>query len=179
MLKKKGWINIHRIHNQSPALNHKHYGNRGAEAWDRVKRLFEENIWNPTNMSQKCIKQLSSRKTKDKLDGAKVFLQSKKEAKAHGFDSPDRADAFILSLTGLTIEDFLQDLPEAQKAAIVSRPRFTTQEMYSHYEDNVTFGDGLKETPAAGKKKVHNSLQAALSLEVDSQEITFEQASNN
>lgn len=108
MLVRKGWINIKRIHNQSPAINKRHFGNRGAEAWDRVKRFFEEGIFDPTGLTDKTIDQLTSRKTKDKLTGAKVYLQSKQEAKAHGFDSPDRADAFILSLTGLTIEDYLK-----------------------------------------------------------------------
>jgi hypothetical protein len=150
MLVRKGW-NIKRIHNQSPAINKRHYGNRGAEAYDRIKRLFEESLFNPTGMSDTCINQLCNRKVKDKLEGAKMFLQSKKDAKAHGFNSPDRADAFVLSLTGLTIEDFIEAAKEVaplSKGAQVIKTRVATDDMQQWYSDNVTYkGYSDKEIP--------------------------------
>lgn len=164
MLVRKEW-NIKRIHNQSPAIQKARFGNRGAQAWDIVKRLFEEGVWNPVGMSKQCIEQLTCRKTKERLDGAKVFLQSKAEAKSHGYKSPDRADAFILSLTGLTLDDFLDDLKPVDntnaakpltvlKTAQDVEAYWREKEMYSAYNDSLN---------NAGKgPKLFGSLQTAL-----------------
>lgn len=164
MLVRKGW-NIKRIHNQSPAINKRHYGNRGAEAYDRVKRLFEESLFNPAGMSDTCINQLCNRKVKDKLEGAKVFLQSKKDAKAHGFASPDRADAFVLSLTGLTIEDFLESAKETKplsEGAKVIKTRLSTDEVPAWYADNYTYKGYSDNESSNSSKRIHASLQIAL-----------------
>lgn len=163
MLVRRGW-NIKRIHNQSPAINKQQYGNRGAEAYDRVKRLFEESLFDPTGMSDKCINQLSNRKIKDKLEGAKVFLQSKKDAKAHGFESPDRADAFILSLTGLTIEDFLESAKENKplsEGAKVINVRLNTNEVADYWREHETYKEYNKSADQ-GSKRVFGSLTAAM-----------------
>jgi phage terminase large subunit len=173
MLVRKGWVNIHRIHNQSPAYNRKHFGNRGAESYDRVKRLFEENIFDPTGLSKECIEQLTNRKVKDRLDGSKVFLQSKKEAKAHGFPSPDRADAFILSLTGLTLEDFTEDMAE-QKNPVINKPRFTSAEIEQHYEDTYTFGNFDESKRIPTEKRAYGSLAVAIAGNNEDDEITFD-----
>jgi hypothetical protein len=159
MLVRKGWTNIHRIHNQSPAFNRKHYGNRGAENYDRVKRLFEENIWNPTGMSTLCLKQLTNRKIKENLSSPKIFLQPKSEAKANGFESPDRADAFILSLVGLTIEDFTDG--KETDAPKIAKKRFTSEEIEQHYEDVYTFGNIDKQGNKDGKR-IYGSLSLAI-----------------
>lgn len=165
MLVRKGW-NIKRIHNQSPAINKRHYGNRGAEAYDRVKRLFEESLFNPTGMSDTCINQLCNRKIKDKLEGAKMFLQSKKDAKAHGFSSPDRADAFILSLTGLTIEDFLEaakeDKPLSEGARAINVKLKTPEEVAVYWADKETYKDYETQQQNSGNKRIFGSLQHAL-----------------
>lgn len=164
MLMRRGY-QIQRIHNQSPAINKRHYGNRGAEAYDRVKRLFEESLFNPTGMSDKCINQLTNRKVKDKLDGAKVFLQSKKDAKAHGFESPDRSDAFILSLTGLTIEDFVEAAKEEQplsEGARVITTKLRSDEVYEYWMNNETYKNFDVPSEETSSKRIHGSLNAAI-----------------
>lgn len=103
-----GW-RISRVLNQSKASDTSRYSNRGAENWYRIKRLFEENIWffNPLHDDTKLCDQLANRFYKQGGTNGKIALQSKAEAKADGHPSPDRADALILSLTGLTISDFI------------------------------------------------------------------------
>lgn len=163
MLKRKGW-NIKRIHNQSPAVNKRHFGNRGAEAWDRVKRLFEEGIFDPSNFSEELINQLTQRKIRDTIVGSKVFLQSKADAKAHGQKSPDRADAFILSLTGLTLEDFLEHVRSTgELPANAGLQPMDQSAMEKWYADNITYGNFKEEQrPGDDGKNIHGSLQVAL-----------------
>lgn len=165
MLVKRGW-NIKRIHNQSPAINKRQFGNRGAEAYDRVKRLFEESLFDPTGMSEKCIAQLTNRKIKEKLEGAKVFLQSKKDAKAHGFESPDRADAFILSLTGLSIEDFLEsaktEQPLSEGAKVIST-KLRSDEVQDYWREKETYKDYNEAADkVTSSTRVHGSLHHAM-----------------
>lgn len=157
---------IKRIHNQSPAVYKLHFGNRGAEAWDRIKRLFEENIWNPVGMSKLCIAQLTQRKVKDKLVGAKMYLQSKKEARAQGQKSPDRADAFILSLTGLTLEDFQQGSRPVVEAPKVGRQDNVVQQQLEEYYDNEivysSYNNMASKERATAGKRVFGSLNRAM-----------------
>jgi phage terminase large subunit len=160
MLCRKGW-NINRIMNQWTASNKKQFGNKGAEHWFRVSRIIEEKIFDLTTLDQKTCEQLYSRSYKQTLTGGRIFLQDKREARAHGFPSPDRADAFILSLTGLTIEDFVNAQQE-KNVDKDKRPKtkFNSQdEILKYYEDEITFN-----TPGVTKSKVRlfNSLQNAL-----------------
>src|SRR5690606_11698247 len=101
MLVRRGW-HINRVLNQSAAINKKNYGNKGAENWYRVKRIFEEGFFDVRSVSSITQEQLYNRRYKQALTGQRIFLESKKEAKANGRPSPDRADALILCFTGLT-----------------------------------------------------------------------------
>lgn len=117
MLIRKGW-KINRVMNQWPAFNKREFGNRGAENWYRTKRIFEENMFDFTNASADTKKQLVQRHYRQASTGAKIYLEAKREAKLHGRPSPDRADAFILALTGLTVDDFLKAKPIENKGPV-------------------------------------------------------------
>ena len=155
-LVRRGW-NIKRIINQARAISANQYGNRGAELWDRTKRFFEEGLFSPIGFSDKLEEQLTTRRYKEITKG-KTFLESKKEAKSEGFHSPDRADAFVLSLTGLTIDDFLKAI--APEIKVPKMPTFTSpEEMAQWYEDNFKYHNG-KQTNS--HSRVLNSLEVAM-----------------
>jgi phage terminase large subunit len=168
-LQRRGWT-INRILNQSPAVNKKEFGNRGAEAWYRMKRIVEESLFRLTvkgKVDKKLLDQLSNRYYKQQSTQGRITLEAKKDAKAHGRPSPDRADSLLLALTGLTIDDFLQETKHGPISPAV-RGRtggvgLTTQEMRDHYEDTETyknFENKLKEKPK--NKPLYGSLSSWL-----------------
>lgn len=164
-----GW-RISRILNQSKPIDSSLYANRGAENWYRIKRLFEENIWyfNPTHDDTKLCEQLANRFYKQGSTNGKIAIQSKPEARADGHPSPDRADALILSLTGLTISDFLDKETKATKIpALQHRQGFRTPEeiqawheeqQYKEYEGAPMNGDGI----LPSNQKAHGSAMSIL-----------------
>lgn len=160
MLCRMGW-SVKRILNQSRAVVSSQYGNRGAELWDRAKRLFEERLFDPTGMSEKTIEQLTSRKYKEITKG-KTFLESKKEAKAEGIHSPDRADAFILSLTGLNVEDFLKAIQPTKD----ERPKIkltSADQVYEYYTNNVTYQNANKRANSGPtESRTYGSLKVSI-----------------
>ena len=105
LLRDKGWINVNRLLNQTRAWNTLEFANLGAELWFFLNRLVEDNILLLPVDDAKFMEQLTSRKYKRSTTG-KIQLESKKEMKAEGRKSPDRVDAFVLALSGLTIEMF-------------------------------------------------------------------------
>lgn len=167
MLIRKGW-SIKRIMNQWPAIVKKNYGNRGAENWYRVNRILEEMMFDVSGLSDKARNQLVTRRYKQQLTGARIFLEAKKEAIAHGRPSPDRADAFILSLTGLTVDDFLSAKvtdPDGKLVKTDEKVLTNNNELKDYYEENVTYGifngiDVLKQRRTKGR--IHSSLEAAM-----------------
>lgn len=149
--------NIVRVINQSTAINKRMFGNRGAENWFRVMRLFEQGIL-PCPTGEIIFEQLTGRKYKRSETGARVYLQSKKEAKAEGLKSPDRADAYVLCFSGLSVESFLADATDekAEKKQGVS-----ADALQKFYEDNVTFAENNQRK----REPIHGSLQLALKYE--------------
>lgn len=169
-LVKKGW-NIKRIHNQSPAYNKKQYGNKGAELWFRVKRILEEGYFDLRGLSQKTIDQLVNRKYKQPA-GGRLFLQPKREAKAQGFASPDRADGFILSFTGLTLGDFLSEITVKDVNDSPKRHRLNTNQEVQEYYEGITFQEyEMIQTTRPGVK-ARNSLQVLLGVRTNNNEQT-------
>ncbi len=160
-LVRKGW-RINRVLNQHPALSKQQFGNRGAENWYRCKRIIEEKFFDVSTLSQKTREQLYTRHYKSSLKGARLFLESKGEARAEGRPSPDRADAFILSLTGVTVEDFFK----ATAVKILdARPkeRFTSpEEVLEHFENNETYGRFNPKPSITLGRRIFNSLHSAL-----------------
>lgn len=160
MLVRKGW-HINRVVNQSRATRPKQFGNKGAENWDRCKRFFEERVFNPVGMSDKLITQLTTRRFKQtQIASGRTFLEKKSEAKSQGFPSPDRADAFILSLTGLTLDDFLKDVV-AQVEKKVQTKLANADEVLAYLE-NERYGGHKAGVDKLKGKRVYGSLAAAL-----------------
>lgn len=163
---RRGW-KINRVLNQSSATDKKRFGNKAAENWYRVARIVEEQCFDVNSLSEKCKQQLYTRHYKSLNSSGRIFLESKAEAKAEGRPSPDRADAFILSQSGLTLDDYLK-LPagDSATAELDLRPRekfISSQDLLEHYENNVTFGNiKASEKIKLGGKRIFNSLKCAL-----------------
>lgn len=92
-LRDKGF-NCNAVRFGARAFRHIAYGNRGTELYFNFQRLLPWLILLP-DQTQK--NQLSSRYYKQSDGTAKVILESKREAKAHGHHSPDRADGTVLA----------------------------------------------------------------------------------
>lgn len=159
---KMGW-RIHRVHNQGAAYNKRQYGNKGGELWFRAKRIIEERMMDIRVLSDKTHDQLINRRYKQPA-GGRLFLQPKKEAKAEGFNSPDRADAFILSLTGLTIADFLDEKKVKDVEERPARKQLKTSQEVVEYYEGVTFQEYEMQQEGFTGKKVRGSLTMALKL---------------
>lgn len=161
MLVHVGW-KIKRVLNQSAAYNKKRYGNRGAEMWFNVKRILEECSFDISKLSEKTCTQLGTRKYKQ-VEGGRMFLQSKKQAKAEGNPSPDRADAFVLTFVGLTILDFIDAVVtvEDDKTRV---KLLTADAVESYYEDNNYGQSDLQKQP---KKRANGSLQIAINNQLN------------
>lgn len=170
-LARRGW-DIKRILNQHAAANKRNFGNKGAENWYRVKRIFEEGFFDLESLPDKEAKnntlhQLINRKYKQQLLGARIFLESKKEAKAHGRPSPDRADALILTYTGETLDDYINAKtinkpyvnPLSQRAKEVRYA--SVQEAHDKYTDEVTYGK-YNSSDKKSSKRLYGSLQSAI-----------------
>jgi hypothetical protein len=155
-LVRRGW-NVNRMLNQWAAIGKKIYGNRGAENWYRVKRILEENMFDIRKLSQDTLKQLYERQYKQQGLGGRIYLESKKDAKACGRSSPDRADAFILTFCGLNLDDFLEGKVKNKGEDSLPSKRYTPSELVEAW-DEITFAD---KRPSFGKR-VFNSLMTAI-----------------
>ncbi len=114
-LSGRGWP-VNRVLNQGkPRIPGGLYGNRGAELYFYFARLVQESIVVLPKDDTKLHDQLTTRFYKQN-DSGRIVLESKKEARAKGRPSPDRADACVLAFAGLTIADFRDGKPiEAYK----------------------------------------------------------------
>jgi hypothetical protein len=88
-----------------------HYGNKGAETWGNIKSLLDENMSNfilgqpgviQLPDDEKLITQLTTRKWRMGSNG-RIYLEKKEEMKKRGLQSPDRADALVLSFANLEV----------------------------------------------------------------------------
>lgn len=132
ILRRKGW-SIRRVMNNSPAKNKDQFRNRGAELWYKFSRLVEEKavILLPDEI---LFEQIASRKYKETASGIdKLQLQGKPEMIAEGIKSPDRADAAVLALTGINLEEWLQKIEEVQMPKI----RLSHEDMLAALEDSL------------------------------------------
>lgn len=89
-------FDVRRVLNQSAANNKKSYLNLAAEMWDHVCTLFERRQI-PMPLDPKLVTQLSTRPMKKEGNQGKKVLISKKLLRSEGYDSPDRADAYVLA----------------------------------------------------------------------------------
>ena len=166
MLVRRGW-KIRRVLNQSPAWDKKKFGNRGAELWFLVKRIFEEHLFDPSGLSAKTRTQLTTRQYKKTAVSDRIFLESKKEAKAHGRPSPDRADAFVLTFNGFSLDDVMNSVRSVTETASTGAPaRIKTilrneEEIAEYYDREVTFAGFNKPRVNTGRR-IYNSLARAI-----------------
>lgn len=134
-----GWT-VNRVMNQWPALGlTKQFGNRGAENWWRCKRILEERYFDIRGLSKQTHEQLYNRYFRQSETSGKLYLQSKKDAKAHGHPSPDRADAFILALTGLTVDVFQKIGVVKTDAKVMKKELVSHKNIEEHYDDHITY----------------------------------------
>jgi phage terminase large subunit len=82
-----------------------HYDNRGTESWAVVRTILQENFSNHMQgetvdvdlpNDDRLVTQLTQRKFRMTSRG-KIALERKEDMKKRGLDSPDRADAVVLS----------------------------------------------------------------------------------
>jgi phage terminase large subunit len=117
LLQERGWTGVQRILNQFPAFNKTEFANRGTEMWFNLARLIEEGLVLLPDDGE-FTTQLTSRKYRRSIANGKIILESKREMKAEGQKSPDRVDAFVLSLHGLTVEDFNEELRKGNTSEV-------------------------------------------------------------
>jgi hypothetical protein len=86
--------NVNRTLNQSKAIRTDMYANRGAELWFHFASIMDDIILLDSDTLRS---QLSNRFYRQQAATGKLLLESKKEAKAKGHPSPDRADSVILA----------------------------------------------------------------------------------
>lgn len=160
-LRRKGW-EVRRINNQNPAVNKEVFGNRGAEMWENVKRILEERLFDISKLSEKTRTQLSTRQRRKTETSSRLFLESKKIAKAHGRPSPDRADAFVLALTGRTIDDFINAKPVEKK--VKEKTILDSRNFEEWYTENVVYKEHNAEyqQKETDKGRLYNSLARAM-----------------
>lgn len=104
----KGW-ELSWIMNQSrPRLGGALYANRGAELWFNFKKLIEDCLIILPRDDEKLVDQLTSRYYTQHKTLGKIVLEAKREAKAKGHGSPDRADACVLAFAGTDVLEFEQ-----------------------------------------------------------------------
>ncbi|PFC85159.1 terminase B [Bacillus anthracis] len=96
---------VYAVVNNGKPLDDEHYDNAGTEGWAIIKDLLEDNmkaflqgkepiVEIPND--EKVISQFSSRKYRMTSRG-KIALERKEDMKKRGLQSPDRADAVVLS----------------------------------------------------------------------------------
>lgn len=91
--------------NNGSKSDDEHYDNKGTESWATVRELLEENFSGHMQGNDlevelpnddKLISQLTTRKYRMTSKG-KIALERKEDMKKRGLQSPDRADAVVLS----------------------------------------------------------------------------------
>lgn len=133
-------LSITRVLNQSIPRNTIKYGNRGAELWFTFSPMVPYLIF-PAG-DHKLYNQLISRRFKQ-TDRGRLILESKKDVRGRGEDSPDRADALILATCGLHVSDFRDEVktkePTGDRHAVMLysaeglRPHMVTRKVGDFY----------------------------------------------
>lgn len=123
-----------RVRNEQRASNPNFYKNRGAENWNRIKRLAEDKLL-PNIDDPETILQLTKRGYK--VTGLVTQLEKKPEMKARGLSSPDRADALALCFDGVALSTF-------QEGATVS---IVNNDPQSRFDELLMIGRNRQLTP--------------------------------
>lgn len=156
-LRELGWT-VNRVMNQTPSINKQRYLNRGAELWYEGGRIIAEGYFIFDWKDDKLVKQLGSRYYTQGETSGKVALESKKKAKSKGRPSPDRADALILCLCGLTVDDFKKQMAEAPKAQKKLKSTFKDRSVLENYMDKLSYGEQTTEVVLPKRGRFMSSL---------------------
>ena len=141
MFRARGY-EVRRVTNQSRAHTTKMYGNRGAEMWFNFKRLVELKLVHGLDKvrDKVMINQLCNRYYKQTEANGKLMLESKKEARAKGHPSPDRADALILAFSFYNVVDFMESADSVEDVRKRQATKgMTAADFARYYEDNVQY----------------------------------------
>lgn len=111
---------IRRVRNEMRAANPNFFKNRGVENWARLKRMVEDKML-PNITDEETIKQLTTRSFE--VRGVVTYLETKKDMKARGLSSPDRADALALCFDGVPFAE-LKAATEEQREALSNEQHF-------------------------------------------------------
>lgn len=120
--REKGW-ELSWIQNQGRPINPGGmYANRGAEMYFNVENLIRNCmiLWGIDD--SKLMSQLSSRYYTQHKTNGRIVLEAKRDARAKGHGSPDRADSLVLAFTGITVP-LMQDLILEHSGKRVERPK--------------------------------------------------------
>lgn len=155
ILKRDGWINIHRVLNQSQAKNVKMFKNRGAEIWYKFSKLIEQKCLLLLD-DNKLYEQIAGRKYHETASGLdKLLLESKRAMISKGLPSPDRADATVLALCNTNVNDLLDKI----NLIVESKEPETEQETITRLTREL----GLHEKKEKGNGRLNFSLNSILS----------------
>lgn len=139
--------NINKINNEGAPLSKKEFLNRGAEIWYKTKRAIEECLLVLPIVEHGEVENMTLRNElvtrQQEVSNGKIKLESKKDMKARGIDSPNYADAFVLANTFLDLNDIraeplaprqaqkvltpvdLDGMSEAELTAMFGRSKYT------------------------------------------------------
>lgn len=174
MLRREGW-NITRVLNQGSPVMKDQYMNRGAELWFNLATFIHPNeelifLDDPVLMDQ-----LSNRYFKQGEKG-KIKLESKKEAKANGHPSPDRADATVLAFTGMKAPFYsIIGSGDNKQVGTKSASQMTAAEIIEMM-DSLKWKDFESQVASTSNnkmKEINCSMNALLSLEQASRDEGF------
>jgi hypothetical protein len=101
---ESGW-NVQAFNFGGAAQNKKYFLNRGAELWQRLKRLVEERLIVLPRSDEKFMDQMTSRRFT--YANGKMKLESKQDVISRGEPSPDRVDAAVMAWSLVDFDVFL------------------------------------------------------------------------
>jgi hypothetical protein len=110
LLRSKGFPVVS-IRFGSKAFNSKAYANRGTELWWNFGILLQHLR---LKSDRTLVNQLSSRYYMQSRTNDRIILESKREARAKGHSSPDRADATVLAWAGTGPNHYREARPEVE-----------------------------------------------------------------
>lgn len=155
--REKGW-ELSWIQNQGRASNPGGlYANRGADMYFKFRDLVVNCMVIFGVEDDRLISQLTSRYYTQHKVSAKIVLEAKRDARAKGHGSPDRADALVLAFTGITVEvmrDLIAEyqgkprpksqpvgIPTAREVANSAPKDDAIQFLQNSWDNAIKFGD--------------------------------------
>lgn len=156
----QGWSLIP-VKNEHAPIAKVLYANRGTEDWFRIGNLIDQrridlNYWDKMNKAYDAtlIDQLSSR-FYNQPNNEKIRLESKKEARAKGHKSPDRADAVVLAFINFEPKEDVEARVRKNEGSLNNLKRITQKELVLAM-DEIKFGKyngRVQSGPMANEKR--------------------------